>query len=181
MKKKIQFKAVKPDPAWTPFEVVPPPEGLDGEMYTNSRYHVIVRQRETPLGDITHLSIRRNDRGVHKDWRDFQRIKNELCGPDREAVEMYPAETRLVDTSNQYHLWVLPEGMFFPFGFMERLVTEEERGTKQREFDAKPNDLVRKEELNARLSEERKRLEEEGRVPKELLPHMALAVKQRGG
>jgi hypothetical protein len=37
---------------------------------------------------------------VH-DWRDLQRIKNQLVGPECEAVELYPAESRKVDTANQ--------------------------------------------------------------------------------
>lgn len=187
-KGKLKFTAVIEDPPWTPFQpadltpadwarVVDVPTAI----WVNSRYHVFVYERETPLGLITHLSIKRNDQRLPKDWRDFQRIKNELCGPEREAVELYPAEERLVDTSNQYHLWVLPPGMFFPFGFMERLVTEDgSMGTKQRAFADKPADLATQEELNQKFVEERKRLEAEGRVPKDLLPHMALAVKKTG-
>jgi len=188
-KKKIQFKAVKPDPTWTPFVPADLTErdwarviDVPTAIWVNSRYHVFVYERDTPLGIITHLSIKRNDQLLPKDWRDFQRIKNELCGPEREAVELYPSEGRLVDTSNQYHLWVLPEGMFFPFGFMERLVTEAgAMGTNQREFADKPKDLAEKEDLNKRWKEAREKLEAEGRVPKDLLPHMALAVKRSGG
>lgn len=70
-------------------------------------------------GQCGYLSIRRNDREPCDSWRDFQEIKNQIAGPDREAVQIYPAESRLVDTSNQYHLWVLPEGVSFPMGFFE--------------------------------------------------------------
>jgi hypothetical protein len=156
--KKPLFKAVLPEPRWTPFERREPTNGNlseGAELYVNSRYHVIVYLRDTLLGTVTHLSIRRNDRQPLKDWRDFQQIKNELCGPEREAVEIYPAESRLVDTSNQYHLWVLPEGMSVPFGFVDRLVTEVEsdgtRPTKQRSFERKPEDLVDKNELQKRI------------------------------
>lgn len=84
------------------------------KVYRNDMYQVVVR--ELPEG-FTHLSIKRNDRDVCRDWRDFQRIKNELCGPEREGFEMYPAESRLVDGANQYHLWVLPLGLRIPLGF----------------------------------------------------------------
>ena len=78
-------------------------------------------------GDCFYLSIRRNDREPCDSWRDFQEIKNELCGPEREAVQVYPAESRLVDTANQYHLWVMPEGMLFPMGFFtDRMVAGDE-------------------------------------------------------
>ena len=59
------------------------------------------------------------------DWRDFQRIKNELIGEEYEGVELYPAESRRVDTANQYHIWVAKNIEFrFPFGFNERVVDD---------------------------------------------------------
>ena len=53
----------------------------------------------------TYLSIKRNDREPLCDWRAKQRIKNAVLGDHWEAVELYPQEDRLVDTSNQYHLF----------------------------------------------------------------------------
>jgi len=50
------------------------------------------------------------------DWRDFQRIKNQLCGPEWEALELYPAESRLIDPSNYYLLWCAPK---IPIGMYE--------------------------------------------------------------
>lgn len=83
--------------------------GADALMFKNNRYTVTVRhlrQEGAPRGVVTHLSIRRNDRKPLRDWRDLQRIKNDLCGPEAEGVELFPAESRLLDASNQYHLWV---------------------------------------------------------------------------
>ena len=72
---------------------------------------------------MTHLSIKRRDKEPIRDWRELQAIKNALVGEQYEAVELYPADSRLVDTANQYHLWVLnQEGTSFPFGFTDRLV-----------------------------------------------------------
>ena len=88
-------------------------EFLLGETFMNYLYVVI----RTEIDTVTHLSIRRTDRGACKDWRHFQQIKNELCGSEREAVELYPAESRLVDTANQFHLWVFPEGYRVPIGY----------------------------------------------------------------
>lgn len=85
---------------------------LDGDLYQNSIYTVFRRQ---VTEDFVHLSIRRNDRLAAHDWRDFQRIKSQLAGREWEAVELYPAESRLVDTSNQYHLWCVREKMDFGF------------------------------------------------------------------
>ena len=84
------------------------------EVWFNDRYTVIVYQRP---GGMTELSIRRNDREYPRDWRHFQKIKNDICGSEREGVELYPAESRLVDAANQFHIWVLPLGMTFPFGY----------------------------------------------------------------
>ena len=133
-------------PAWTPFaRAVPQPldeqalralaaqagqtlEAARAEMqrmqreetvYVNSRYQVSVRRLpdQQGQGGALHLSIRRRDRAPVHDWRDLQRIKSELAGPEREAIEIYPPESQLVDVANQYHLWVLPAGVQVPYGF----------------------------------------------------------------
>lgn len=94
------------------------------EMFKNNLYTVTRRQMMTSGGfRMAHLSIRRNDRKPIKDWRHFQRIKNELAAPEWEGVEIYPAESRLVDCANQYHLWCFeqPLGIGFDDG---RVVTD---------------------------------------------------------
>lgn len=90
-------------------------ELIAGEMWMNDLYVVIHYKR----GELDHLSIRRQDRKPCRDWRDFQAIKNQLCGSEREAVELYPAESRVVDTANQFHLWVLPEGLRVACGWTQ--------------------------------------------------------------
>jgi hypothetical protein len=88
-------------------------------IFENDQYHVEVCF-ERPF---VHLDISRRDRGDCKNWRDLQQIKNELVGPEHEGVELFPAESRLVDTANQYHMWVhVNAGYRFPFGFPERCV-----------------------------------------------------------
>jgi hypothetical protein len=103
-----------------------PPEEGGGIIYSNNLYHVIVHLYRNPdegKSDIIHLSIRSNDRSARHDWRDFQRIKNEFFGEEHEAIEIYPAESELVDGANQYHLWAYFEKPFFlkelHFGFHE--------------------------------------------------------------
>jgi hypothetical protein len=93
---------------------------LGDRSFYNGKYQVIVKQE----GDCTILAIRREDRRPIFDWRDVQWIKNQLLGPEVEAVQLFPAESRLVDTSNQYYLYAWPEGCHFQFGFTERLVNE---------------------------------------------------------
>ena len=74
-------------------------------LYQNDTYWVGFYRRPPYI----HLDIHRLDGGTCKEWRDFQQIKNELVGPEFEALELFPAESRLVDTANQYHLWVLAD------------------------------------------------------------------------
>ncbi len=108
-------------------------------VFLSDTYQVNARDVYVPAFGLhmTHLSVKRIDKQAFHDWREFQQIKNAICGAEREAVELYPAESRLVDTSNQYHLWVLPHGLKFPFGYNERLIcTQSENNAVQRPFDS---------------------------------------------
>jgi hypothetical protein len=62
---------------------------------------------------MDYLSIKRRDKTPCRNWKHFQQIKNEICnnGVKRWAVEMYPPEKYLLNTSNQYHIWVFPENI----------------------------------------------------------------------
>ena len=133
---------------------------LDGraKVYRNDKYTVSAYDPEfaDPGNEtiLVHLSIRRNDGAACRDWRDFQQIKNEICGPEAEGVEIYPAESRLVDGANQYHLWVLLNAMV-PLGFRERLVSDSQTGSvQQRAFEEPPADMraITQEEMNAALA-----------------------------
>jgi hypothetical protein len=114
-----------------------------------------------PMGPVAWLSIKRNDRQTIHDWRELQRIKNMIMGEECEAVEIYPAESRVHDTANQYHLWCFAPGYQLPFGYMGRFVADEKNtpGTiggnaKQRPFseDDKPADCISGTELGERFS-----------------------------
>jgi hypothetical protein len=111
---------------------------MGGTLYENSRYLVWKRSCGTgECGTLWHLSIRNRANTAEHDWRDCQRIKNELVGPEAEGAELYPAESRKVDAANQFHLWVFDgQGFRFPFGFEERLVSGVPvEGGAQRPFD----------------------------------------------
>lgn len=85
-------------------------------------------------GDMIWLSIKRVDRQVIHDWREFQKIKNALVGDECEGFEIYPAESRLVDTSNQFHLWVFKSPkVSIPVGWKERLVMGPDPRTKAKQ------------------------------------------------
>lgn len=99
-------------------------EVFKNNLYTVIRTRIRANEQEEDSPDLIHLSIRRNDRSPARDWRHFQKIKNDLVGPHAEGVELFPDEDRLVDTSNQYHLWCVPEDMGgFNFGWFDGRIT----------------------------------------------------------
>lgn len=150
------------------------PDRVYDEVWLNSTYTVfILRHRESgwhypdtaqPVL-MTWLSIKRNDCMARPDWRDFQWIKNQLVGDENEAVELYPAESRLVDGANQYHLWVVEDTAFkFPFGFDTRLVKEKcFFGETQRKFpeNKKPHDLG---EQHRRIQEHKDNIDQQTKI-----------------
>lgn len=120
------------------------------EVFVNSIYQVSVFYDDpiSPFGKVTHLSFKTHDRQARHDWREMQRIKNEIVGEEVDSVEIYPAESKLMDTSNQYHLFCFPY-YSLPIGIKERFVMEESSdGAKQRPFrpEFRPEDLATPEE-----------------------------------
>lgn len=88
---------------------------------------------------LVHLSIKQLDQRPARDWRHLQRIKNQLLGPECEAVELFPKESRLVDIANQTHLWGYDDPFYrFPFGFDQGRVVDDNPdpalGARQRKF-----------------------------------------------
>ena len=118
------------------------------KLYKSEHYQVAIDKDPTHgfRGMIVwHLSIKRQDKAPIMDWRDLQDIKNKLAGPEVEAIQLFPAESRLVDSANQYHLWcIMKEGKErqprIPVGWTQRFVIDEpwvnggQRRSKQREF-----------------------------------------------
>lgn len=90
------------------------------QVWANDIYEVFVLDNEK---GATHLSIKRYDRAAIRNWRHLQQIKNEVCGEEREGLEIFPSESRLADNANQLHIWVLPEGLEVPFGWEVGMVT----------------------------------------------------------
>lgn len=103
------------------------------QLWANSRYQVAVYEQD----EMVHLSIKRIDNEPIHDWRDLQRIKDEIVGPENEALELYPARSRVVDTANQYHLWCLSEpGKMIPVGFSTGMRDQfQGGGAAQRPFE----------------------------------------------
>ena len=151
---------------WTPFEECDPalargprPARLAAEkVYRNSRYQVAVYPpKPAHLGGegyaprVVHLCFKHRANIAITDFRDFQRIKNELVHPEAYAFQIYPPEAHLVDSANQYHLWVLVPDCYpelpeddawpcLPYGFFDgRMVTDNVLGNgRQRTFEEPP-------------------------------------------
>jgi len=101
------------------------------KVYVNDLYYVFVNEEN----DWIHLSIKTHDKSTDHaiGWQHKQWIKNDICGVEAEGVELFPAESRMVNSANQYHIWVLTENRKIPCGWHEgRLVTDNTvEGAKQ--------------------------------------------------
>lgn len=109
---------------WGPWEVKQLPPGLITirgwasevrRVHQNRIYVVLERPFDGPAGPMIHFAIR-TPSTAEPPWRDMQRIKNELVGPERLAVQVCPPVSRLIDEADMYHLWVYPEGYDHRFG-----------------------------------------------------------------
>lgn len=98
-------------------------DGHIGSDFDVGPYQVAVRRdwlgaersaARTKATRFAMLQICRADGGSVFDWRDLQQIKNLICGPEWEAVEIFPAESRLKDPSNARYLWCCNQ--ILPFG-----------------------------------------------------------------
>jgi hypothetical protein len=101
--------------------------GERASFYANSHYLVHVYDTVDESGVLTGrtLSLRTVENDTRHDWREMQRVKNELAGDEWEGIELYPAESRVVDTANQYWLWCFPTPLQVGFPEGLRLDTDE--------------------------------------------------------
>lgn len=134
----IYERLIPPDiRPWRPFIRTVPVNRLSGEpdpvvaelgledFYANSHYLVFTRTLHATFKDQPdglHLSMRTVENDTRHDWREMQRVKNDIAGKHWEGVEIYPDVDRLVDSANQYHLWCWPFQL--PFGFKDGLVAD---------------------------------------------------------
>lgn len=116
---------------------------LNSKVFMNDRFQVNVSRMKAPfgerMGDVLWLNIKRRNRAPLHNWRELQTIKNLIVGPEHEGFELYPAESRLVDSANSYHLFVFEDPTIrLPVGWRERLVGSPEDaaavGATQRPF-----------------------------------------------
>jgi hypothetical protein len=130
------YKKQKPTSTslWTEFEKVypmqqdgTPVELEEGEQYwRNSFYLVLVKQLDPSEGETgpIRLDIRHNQDKAIREWKHLQRIKNELVGEEREAMEIFPPQSMIADMSNTHHLFVPPVGVSSVFVYEEKIKQE---------------------------------------------------------
>jgi hypothetical protein len=118
------------------------PETGAYEVWTNARYTVSVRRYKKGFflnnGPYIILGITASDESARHDWRDFQACKSDICGPEWEGIELYPAESRLQDPSNRFYLWCCPKGLLKFGGTFRDIRTPEEAIAPQRPFPVLP-------------------------------------------
>lgn len=113
---------------WRPWESMPIP--LDWGNYSgwvrevtrverNWLYVVLIRPVATAWGEVHHLAIR-TPSSLEPPWRDKQRIKDDLFGPEFTAVEVMPPQGELIDEADMYHMWVMPAEFMLPFTIARR-------------------------------------------------------------
>lgn len=95
------------------------------ETWCNEKCQVFIYDYPSVEGwpPIIEMSLKLNTREPWADWRDFYRIKSELCGTACWAIEVYPAQEFLVDSVNQYHMFVFPPGILFPIHLLQAPIT----------------------------------------------------------
>ena len=150
---------IKPCRRWTKMRLdddmrqVPHPRA-DGkgvelvDVYSNELYTATLRRYTEGWmiggGEWAQIGIFCQDGEPRHDWRDMQRIKNDLVGEEWEAVELFPAESRLMDPSNYYLLYCAPK---IPLGVHEerRVILPRDCVAPQRGWlpGHEPKDLVR--------------------------------------
>lgn len=116
--------AAEAEAAWARYSVC--------DFYENDIYLVQV-DKQAPHAfkdaEIWMLWISRKDNDFARDWRDLQAIKNQLVGKEVEAVELYPADSRLCDASNRTGLFCFlrlngAASPQFPVGLTRRIVSD---------------------------------------------------------
>jgi len=96
-------------------------------VYENDLYHVEVKY--TP--PFAHLYIRRHDGLPCNEWHDLQQIKNEIVGPENEAMKIFPGGDRPSESPGECCLCVHTDPTFrFSSGAVApfRLIPTDGRG-----------------------------------------------------
>lgn len=103
--------------------------GWHGEMdrcWIDNDKNICVCSRliRTQFGTVEHVTISKgtetSDGTGEVTWAEKMRIKNELFGENRFAIEVFPKQKNLVDVCDVYHLWVFDRKVDMPFGIAKK-------------------------------------------------------------
>lgn len=97
-------------------------------LFKSSLYQVMVRDR-----DGLHVTVKRLDREPIFERDDLVEIGRQFVPDGAIAVELYPADSRVVDTANQYHLFCVPSVIRSETGDASIDLREVVRGAAARE------------------------------------------------
>jgi hypothetical protein len=111
---------------WGEWETLTFPRGSVGKTWAadfttahkNKVFSVLDR---TLANGVRHLAVSSLS-GIRPGWREMQRIKDDLAGCDKTAVEVYPPATEIVDQADMFHIWVLTAPL--DFSLSERRILE---------------------------------------------------------
>lgn len=81
--------------------------------YQNNRYVVMIQDNcETTHGKCIKTLIQKHDnKPIMNHWKELQNIKNKIFGEETLAIEYYPEQSKLIDESNIYWIFIYPEGI----------------------------------------------------------------------
>jgi hypothetical protein len=100
------------DGTWGDWETLAFPKGSAGTGWA-SEFTVARRNKVFCVLDrvlengVRHLAVSSLS-GIRPSWREMQRIKDSIAGPDLTAVEVYPPVPEIIDQADMFHIWVLP-------------------------------------------------------------------------
>lgn len=76
-------------------------------VYQNNKFIVQIFVSQIRNGRrYKKIMIRRSDSEPIYSWQDLFRIKNELFGEEKEAIQFFPKKSELIDQANLYWLWI---------------------------------------------------------------------------
>lgn len=116
---------------WTDFRQVYPVGEDDkrielerGETYWRNSFYTVFRKELEPdvgLKGSVLLRVRHNQDKPIREWKHLQRIKNEIMGGEREAVEVFPPASMVTSMDNEHHLFVTPVGVSSIYVYEEKV------------------------------------------------------------
>ncbi|ANH49077.1 DUF7694 domain-containing protein [Tritonibacter mobilis] len=91
--------------------------GWAGSITTAHRNRVFCVLDRMDFSGARHLAVSSLSE-IRPTWREMQRIKDEIAGPDATAIEVYPPHAEIVDQADMFHIWVVPGPL--PFSLFDR-------------------------------------------------------------